>query len=248
VIIGVPREIKDGERRVALTPTGATVPVQAGHTVLIETEAGEGSGFPDAEYNAAGAEIHPNAAAAWEADLVLKVKEPLPPEYDFLRPGLALFTYLHLAAEPALTERLGAGQVTAIAYETVQERDGRLPLLQPMSEIGGRLAPQVAAHHLTHLAGGSGKLLGGVPGVPPAQVTVLGAGTVGSHAVQIAVGLGAQVTVFNRSVDPLRRLDATFGSRIVTIAASAPAIAEAVESADVLIGAVPVTGARARCS
>jgi alanine dehydrogenase len=219
--------------------------VGAGHRVVVESSAGAGSGFADAEYAAAGARLDPDPARVWAADLVVKVKEPLGSEYELLRPGLVLFTFLHLAAEPELTQQLIASGVTAIAYETVALADGSLPILAPMSEVAGRMAPQVAAHELTHMQGGAGKLLGGVPGTPPARVVVLGAGTVGSNAARIALGMGAEVVLFNRSIEPLRRLEMTLGGRLVTMAASAPTIGRAVESADVVIGAALVPGDRA---
>jgi alanine dehydrogenase len=245
VIIGTPKETKDNERRVALTPNGAAALVQAGHTVHIETGAGAGSGFSDDEYRAAGAYIESDPGGVWAADLVMKVKEPLPAEFEFLHEGQLLFTYLHLAAEPRLTDELVARRVTAIAYETITGAQGELPILVPMSEVAGRMAPQVAAHLLTHMQGGLGKLLGGVPGVPPAHVVVLGAGTVGMESARIAVGMGARVTVFNRGLDRLRALDVAFNGRIVTAAANRAAIAEAVRTADVVVGAVLVAGARA---
>jgi alanine dehydrogenase len=244
VIIGTPREIKDNERRVALTPDGVAALVQAGHTVLIEAGAGAGSGFADQEYVAAGARVEPDPSAVWVAEMVMKVKEPLPAEFGYLHNGMLLFTYLHLAAEPRLTDELLARRVTAIAYETVEEPRGELPILVPMSEVAGRMAPQVAAHILTHMQGGLGKLLGGVPGVPPAQVVVLGAGTVGAQAARVALGMGAQVTVFNRGLERLRALDVAFDGRVVTAAATPAAIAAAVRTADVLIGAVLVAGAK----
>jgi alanine dehydrogenase len=245
VIIGTPREIKDNERRVALTPDGIAALVQGGHTVLIEAGAGTGSGFADREYLAAGARVEPGPSAVWAADMVVKVKEPLAKEFGHLHDGQMLFTYLHLAPEPRLTEALLERRVTAIAYETIEGPQGELPILMPMSEVAGRMAPQVAAQLLTHMQGGLGKLLGGVPGVPPARVVVLGAGTVGAQAARVALGMGAQVTVFNRGLDRLRALDVAFGGRIVTAAATPAAIAEAVRTADVLIGAVLVPGARA---
>jgi alanine dehydrogenase len=245
VIIGTPREIKDNERRVALTPDGVAALVQGGHAVLIEAGAGAGSGFADREYLEAGARVEPGASAVWAAELVVKVKEPLPEEFGYLHEGLMLFTYLHLAAEPELTEALLERRVTAIAYETIEGPQGELPILVPMSEVAGRMAPQVAAHLLTHMQGGRGRLLGGVPGVPPARVVVLGAGTVGAQAARVALGMGAQVTVFNRGLERLRALDLAFGGRIVTAAATPAAIDEAVRTADVLIGAVLVPGARA---
>jgi alanine dehydrogenase len=181
----------------------------------------------------------------WAADLVVKVKEPLSAEYGLLRPGLVLFTYLHLAAEAQLTEELVAREVTSIAYETVETSSGKLPILEPMSEVAGRLAPQVAAHHLTHLGGGRGTLLGGVPGVAPARVIILGAGSVGANAARVALGMGASVTIFNRGLERLRALDLALGGRATTMAASPPAIAEAVQAADVVIGAVLIPGGRA---
>jgi len=245
VIIGVPKEIKDNERRVALTPAGANALVQIGHTVRIESGAGLGSGFSDDEYRAAGAQLDAEPARVWASPMIVKVKEPLPNEYEFLHADQVLFTYLHLAAEPELTRHLIARRVTAIAYETVQDAKGRLPILIPMSEVAGRLAPQVGAQALTHMQGGRGVLMGGVPGVHPARVVVLGAGTVGSHAARVALGMGARVTVFNRGLDQLRQLDLALGGRIVTMAANSSDIARAVQSADLVIGAVLVAGARA---
>ena len=205
--IGVPREIKPSELRVALTPAGALVLAEGGHRVLIETGAGQGSGYSDHDYRAAGAEILSTASAVWsDADLVLKVKEPVPSEYHYLRPDLALFTYLHLAADPALGAALVESGCTAIAYETVETDDGRLPLLAPMSEVAGRLAGQAAAFFLQHPLGGNGTLIGGVPGVAAAQVLVIGGGVVGTHAARMAVGLEAQVTILERSIERARAL------------------------------------------
>ena len=242
--IGVPAEIKDQERRVALTPTGARTLVDAGHQVAVQSGAGSGAGFADTEYLAAGARLT-DAAGAWSSELVVKVKEPLAAEYDYFRDGLLLFCYLHLAAEPELTQQLAQRGVTAIAYETVEAADGSLPLLTPMSIVAGRMAPQIAAGLLTHVEGGRGKLLAGIPGVPPSKVTVLGAGVVGTNAARIALGMGALVTVFDRNLDRLRMLDAQIGGRFLTMAASPPLIAESVQRADVVIGAVLVPGARA---
>ena len=244
MLVGVPKEIKDGEQRVALTPLGAEVLARAGHTVLIESGAGAGSRLADEQYAAAGARIVAGAADAWSAELVLKVKEPQPSEFGYFRRGQILFTYLHLAVEPELAHALLDGGVTGVAYETVRSPNGALPLLTPMSEIAGRLAPQVAATELTYLHGGCGKLLGGVPGVPPAQVVILGAGTVGTHAAQIALGMGAAVTVFDINLERLRWIDTAVAGRLTTVAASAPAIAQAVHTADAVIGAVLVPGAR----
>jgi alanine dehydrogenase len=245
MIIGTPKEIKDSEHRIALTPFAAEPLNQAGHTVVIEAGAGVGSGFTDGEYEAAGARVEADAARVWASDLVLKVKEPLPSEYAFFREDLLLFTYLHLAAEPKLTEQLVKHHVTAIAYETVQEPGGALPILTPMSEVAGRMAPQVAAQLLTHMQGGRGKLLGGVPGVAPGRVVVLGAGTVGTHAARIALGLGAEVAIFDINLGRLRNLDLALHGRVTTRAASPPTIEEAVRTADVVIGAVLVPGAKA---
>ena len=245
-VIGVPREIKRHENRVALTPAGTHALVQAGHTVLIERGAGEGSGFRDEDYADAGAQLVPHPEAVWEAaDLVLKVKEPLPEEYRFFRPGLTLFTYLHLAADEALTRALLDRGVTAIAYETVQRADGSLPLLTPMSEVAGRMAPQVGAHFLERAHGGRGVLLGGVPGVPPADVVIIGGGTVGRNAARIALGLGARVTVLDVRPEVLRWFDDVYGGRITTLMSNEYNIAHAVRRADLLIGAVLIPGARA---
>lgn len=244
--VGVPREIKKHEYRVALTPPGVQALVQAGHMVLVEAGAGEASGFPDEAYARSGAEIVPSAREVFaRADLVVKVKEPLPPEYDLLRPGQVLFTYLHLAAEPELTRALLARGVTAVAYETVQLPDGRLPLLTPMSEIAGRMAVQVGAHFLEHPQGGRGVLLAGVPGVPPADVVILGGGVVGTNAARMAVGLGARVTVLDVNPDRLRALDDLFGGQVTTLMSNQANIAAAVRRADLLIGAVLIPGARA---
>ena len=205
MIIGVPKEIKDNEYRVALTPGGAEMLVQAGHRVVVEQGAGVGSGFQDQEYLRSGATLEASAEKVWGgADMVLKVKEPLPQEYPYLRRDLLLFTYLHLAAERELTEALLRGGTTAIGYETVQRADGSLPLLTPMSQIAGRMAVQVAAHYLERNVGGRGKLLGGVPGVRPSDVVVIGGGTVGTNAAQIALGMGAHVTVVDSNADRLR--------------------------------------------
>lgn len=245
--IGVVREIKPGERRVALTPAGAQTLTANGHRVLVESGAGLGSGFDDESYRSAGAEIVPDAATVWgEADLVLKVKEPLEEEFAHFRPGLMLFTYLHLAAAPALARALLEHEVVAFGYETVRGRNGNsLPLLAPMSEIAGRLATQVGAHFLQGSAGGKGVLLGGVPGVPPAHVVIIGAGTVGSNAAQIAVGMGARVTVVDKNPEPLHRLDSIYRGRIETVLANTIVLEDLVATADLLISSVLVPGARA---
>jgi len=246
MIIGVPKEIKDNEYRVSMTPGGVELLVQAGHQVLVEQGAGVGSGFPDQEYARSGARILARAADVWaQADMVVKVKEPLRQEYPFLREGLVLFTYLHLAADRELTDALLAHKVTAIGYETVQRADGSLPLLTPMSQIAGRMAAQIAAHYLECTAGGMGKLMGGVPGVRPANVVVIGGGTVGTNAAQIALGMGAHVTVVDVSADRLRYLSEVLHGNLVTLASHPRNIAEAVAQADVVIGAVLRPGAKA---
>jgi len=246
MIIGVPKEIKDRENRVALTPGGARLLTQLGHRVLIEQSAGEGSGFSDDEYRLNGAEIVATHAEAWQrAEMVLKVKEPLPAEYDLLRPGLLLFTYLHLAAEEALTRELMQKRVTAIAYETVELADGSLPLLTPMSEVAGKMAIQVAAHYLEKTHGGRGKLLGGVPGVRPADVVIIGGGVVGTSAARVALGMGADVTIIDKDLNRLRYLSEILHGSLTTLASNPYNIAEAVKFADVVVGAVLVKGAKA---
>ena len=246
MIIGVPKEIKDYEYRVSLTPDGARVLLQAGHRVVVEPSAGQGSGFSDDAYRQAGVQVAGSKAEVFQqADLIVKVKEPQLSECALFRPGQVLFTYLHLASLPDLTKALVAADITAIAYETVEARDHSLPMLRPMSEIAGRLAVQVGAHYLGTVQGGRGLLLAGVPGVPPAHVVVLGAGVVGTSAVRIAVGMGARVTVINLDLDRLRFLDDLYGGRIATCAATESAIERAVVEADLVIGAVLVPGARA---
>lgn len=245
MIVGVPKEIKVKENRVALTPGGAASLARRGHRVLVQAGAGAGSGLPDADYASAGATIVPTAEEAWAAELVAKVKEPVEAEYGFLRSDLLLFTYLHLAADRPLTERLLESRATAIAYETVQLDDGSLPLLTPMSEVAGRLAPQVGAYHLQKPNGGRGVLLGGVPGVPPGKVVVIGGGVVGTNAARIALGMGAQVTVLDVSHRRLQYLDDVFNGRLLTLASSEPNLAHALHEADLLIGAVLIPGARA---
>ncbi|MBI4247653.1 MAG: alanine dehydrogenase, partial [Candidatus Rokubacteria bacterium] len=245
MIVGVPKEIKPGEQRVALTPAGARALAEHGHRVLVEREAGLGSGIRDDEYVKVGASLA-SAEQVWAgADLVLKVKEPLAEEYGRLRAGQVLFTYLHLAPAPELTRALRRAEVIALAYETVQRADGSLPLLTPMSEVAGRLAVQEGAYHLGRVQDGRGILLSGVPGVPPGNVVILGAGTVGLNAAKTAVGLGADVAILDVNLDRLRYVDDLFGSRIVTLYSSSFNIAEAVRRADLLIGAVLVAGARA---
>lgn len=246
MVIGVPTETKTREYRVGLTPAGARTLVEDGHRVLVQNGAGLGSGFADAQYAAVGATLVESAAEAWDgAELVIKVKEPLPAEYPRLRPGLLLFTYLHLAPAPELTEQLLTRQVTGIAYETVQNADGSLPLLHPMSEVAGRMAPQVGAWYLQKENGGKGLLLAGAPGVKPGRVVILGAGTVGTNAVRIAVGLGAEVTVLDLDGTRLEALDEHYGNRVRTLMSNSQNIEEEVRRADLLIGAVLVAGARA---
>lgn len=243
MVIGAPKEIKDHETRVGLTPAGVKTLRKAGHEVLVEKSAGEGSNLPDSEYEAAGAVLLDSAADVWgQADIIVKVKEPQPSEYGYLRPGLTLFTYLHLAPLPELTQRLLDSKTTAIAYETVELENGRLPLLEPMSEVAGRLAPQEGAEYLEAAHGGRGVLLGGVPGVPPAEVVILGAGIVGSNAAKVAVGTGAQVTILDLNVDRLRKLDDIYQGRLTTLVSNPAVLEEACLKADVLIGAVLVAG------
>jgi alanine dehydrogenase len=245
VRIGVAKEIKTDEYRVALTPAGARELVQKGHEVLIETGAGDGSAMPDADYERVGAQIG-SVDEVWErAELLLKVKEPVEPEYTRLREDLVLFTYLHIAADEPLTRALVDSGVTAVAYETVETEDRRLPLLAPMSEIAGRLAPQAGAYFLEKPLGGRGLLLGGVPGVQPGKVLVLGGGVVGYNAAVIAIGLGAQVTILDKSIDRMRYLDEILSGRVSTVMSSTLQIESMIGDADLVIGAVLVPGARA---
>jgi len=244
--IGVPREIKVHEYRVGLVPAGVRELVAAGHEVMIETEAGEGVGILDLQYQQAGASIGRNAAEVFRfADLVVKVKEPQLSECRMLREGQVLFTYLHLAADPAQARALMDSGATAIAYETVTGADGSLPLLTPMSEVAGRMSIQVAASCLQKANGGSGVLLGGVPGVPPARVVVLGGGVAGTQAIEMAVGLQADVTVVDRSLKRLRELAAQFGGRLKTVYSTSEAVEQLVTESDVVIGAVLIPGAAA---
>jgi alanine dehydrogenase len=245
VIIGVPREIKTGEQRVALTPAGARALTEAGHRVLVEQSAGLRSGIRDAEYAEAGGELGAVERIWAEAELILKVKEPVPPEYPRLRREQIIFTYLHLAAMPDLARALQKAGVIAIGYETVQRADGSLPLLTPMSEVAGRLAVQEGAHYLGSAHGGRGILLSGVPGVPRGNVAILGGGTAGLNAAKVAVGLGADVSVLDLNLDRLRHLDDLFGGAVVTLASNRFNITQVVQRADLLIGAVLVAGARA---
>lgn len=245
MIVGIPKEIKNNENRVAITPAGVTALVQNGHKVLVETNAGLGSGFTDENYAAVGAEIVATAAEAWSADMVMKVKEPLAPEYEFFREGLILFTYLHLAPEPELTRALMEKKVVAIAYETIQLDNGSLPLLTPMSEVAGRMAVQIGAQFLEKPYGGKGVLLAGVPGVPKGEVVIVGGGIVGTNAAKMALGLGANVTILDISADRLRQLDDMFQGQIQTLMSNSFNIANAVKKADLLVGAVLIPGARA---
>src|SRR5581483_7869439 len=246
MIIGVPKEVKDHETRVGLVPSGVTALREAGHEVLVQSTAGEGSSITDREYMQAGGAIVEKADEVWRrADLVVKVKEPQPSEYAFLRPGLALFTYLHLAPLPELTNRLLETKVNGIAYETIREKDGSLPLLTPMSEVAGRMAVQVGAQYLEAPNGGRGILLGGVPGVAPANVVVLGGGIVGLNAAKVALGMGAHVTIIDRNLNRLRELDDIFNGQVVTLASNAWTIGENLKMADLVIGAVLIPGASA---
>jgi alanine dehydrogenase len=243
--VGVPREVKNSEHRVAMTPDGVREFDRAGIRVLVETGAGEGASITDDDFVAAGATIVPTAADAWSAEMVVKVKEPKPEEFGFLRPDLTLFTYLHLAAYPAVADALITSGTTAIAYETVQLDDGSLPLLAPMSEVAGRLAPQMGAHFLERHKGGRGVLMGGVPGVGPAKVVVLGAGNVGWSSAVIAAGMEAEVTVLDKNLERLRYVDQIHKGRISTLASNHGSIERTVRGADLVIGAVLVAGGRA---
>jgi len=246
MIIGVPKEIKDSEARVGVTPAGVKALAEAGHYVLVETQAGAQSGFPDAEYQNAGAEIVGDAGHVWgKSETVVKVKEPIEQEYVFFREGLVLFTYLHLAPLPALTDKLLESKVIGIASETVRDRQGRLPLLVPMSEVAGRMSVQVGATYLEKERGGRGILLGGVPGVPPAHVCIIGGGIVGTNAARIALGFGAKVTLVDVNLNRLRELDDIFGGRLYTLASNSYNVAQATKEADLVIGGVLIPGAMA---
>ncbi|MBI4013003.1 MAG: alanine dehydrogenase [Candidatus Rokubacteria bacterium] len=245
MIVGVPREIKPGEQRVALTPGGAAALAEAGHRVLVERGAGAGSGIRDDEYAAVGAALVSVEEVWARAELVLKVKEPIPAEYERMRPDQILFTYLHLAPAPELAEALRRAGVVAIAYETVERADGSLPLLTPMSEVAGRLAVQEGAFYLGKAHGGRGILLSGVPGVPRGNVVIVGAGTVGVNAAKTAVGLGADVSILDVNLDRLRAVDDLFAGQVVTLFSTSYNIAQVIQRADLLIGAVLIAGARA---
>jgi alanine dehydrogenase len=243
--VGVPREIKTAEGRVSLTPDGVREFERMGTQVFVETGAGEGASISDSDYVSAGATIVPTAADAWSQHMVVKVKEPKPEEFGFLRPDLTLFTYLHLAAYPEVAKALLSAGTTAFAYETVQTSDNKLPLLAPMSEVAGRLAPQMGAQFLERHRGGRGVLMGGVPGVKPAKVVVLGAGNVGWSAARIAAGMEAEVTVIDKDLDRLRYLDQIYTGRLTTVASNRGSIERSVAEADLVIGAVLVAGGRA---
>ncbi|NCU18697.1 alanine dehydrogenase [Pallidibacillus pasinlerensis] len=245
MIIGVPKEIKNNENRVALTPAGVVNLVNAGQTVIIESGAGLGSSFSDDEYRAAGAEIIESASEVWaKADMIMKVKEPLEAEYKYFRKGLILFTYLHLAAEPELTKALVENEVTAIAYETITVNN-TLPLLTPMSEVAGRMAAQIGAQFLEKSKGGKGILLSGIPGVKRGKVTIIGGGVVGENAARIAIGLGADVTIIDLNPARLRQLEEIFGNQVQTLMSNSYNIAEAVKDSDIVIGSVLIPGRRA---
>ena len=245
MIIGIPKEIKNNENRVALPPSGVFDLTNRGHQVLVEKDAGKGSAITDEEYVAAGATIIDNAADVWAAEMVMKVKEPLPEEYHYFRKGLLLFTYLHLAANKPLTEALVESGVNAIAYENVQPADNTLPLLAPMSEIAGRMAAQIGANYLERVNGGKGILLSGVPGVRRGNVVVIGGGVVGLNAAKLAVGLGANVTLLDVSVPRLKELDIIFGNSVQTMMSNSYNIQEALKTADLVIGAVLIPGHKA---
>jgi alanine dehydrogenase len=244
--IGVPKEIKDNEYRVALTPGGARVLANAGHTVYVQKSAGEGSSFSDKEYEDAGAKILATAADVFsDSEMIIKVKEPLKEEYDLLKPEHILFTYLHLAASKELTDALVNKGLVGIAYETIQLPNGSLPLLTPMSEIAGRMAVQIGAQYLEKSYGGRGILLGGIPGVPPADVVIIGGGVTGTQAAKIALGMGANVSILDTNLDRLRYLEDILSGRLVTLSSNFETLERAVQYADLLIGAVLIPGAKA---
>lgn len=242
--IGIPKEIMNNENRVGITPAGVSIFVNHQHEVIIEKDAGKNAGFSNEDYEKAGAKIVDTAQEAWDVDMVLKVKEPQPEEYQYFREGLIIFAYFHLAAFPELTKELLDKKIVAIAYETVQ-LNGTLPLLTPMSEIAGRMAPQIGAQYLEKTYGGKGILLGSVPGVKRGKITIIGGGVVGTNAAKIAVGLGADVTIIDLNAERLRQLDDIFGSNINTLMSNPYNIASAVQEADLVIGAVLIPGARA---
>lgn len=244
--IGIPKEIKIEEHRVSIPPSGVREFVKHGHNVFVETNAGIGSGFSNEEYRDAGATLIASAKDVWaRANMVIKVKEPQAVEYPYMRPDLVLFTYLHLAADEKLTHAMLDSGVMGIAYETVEDREGRLPLLEPMSEVAGRMASQVVSHYLEKHQGGRGVLMGGVPGVAPAHVVVLGAGTVGTNATKVALGMGARVTLLDVNLERLRYLDDVLDGRLTTLYSNHGNIAASIQSTDAVIGSVLITGARA---
>lgn len=243
--IGIPKEIKNNENRVSATPEVVDALVRDGHEVVVEKDAGKGSTIPDEEYTAVGATIEPDAAKVWDSDMVVKVKEPIEEEYKYFHEGLLLFTYLHLADNEPLAEALVKSGVTAVAYETVQEADGSLPLLSPMSEVAGRVAAQVGAQYLETLNGGKGKLMAGVPGVKPAKVVVIGGGNVGYNAARIAHGMGANVTILQLGIARQKELDNLFHGEVNVLASNPRNIEQEVKDADVVIGAVLVAGKKA---
>jgi len=246
MVVGTVREIKDNEYRVGLVPGGVKTLADSGQQVLVETRAGEGSGISDDEYRQAGAEIVASAAEVWKrAEVLVKVKEPIEPEYGLMREGQVLFTYLHLAPLPKLTSVLLERKVTGVAYETITGPEGSLPLLTPMSEVAGRMSIQVGARYLERVNGGRGVLLGGVPGVPPAEVIIIGGGVVGMNAAKMALGMGARVTILDRSVTKMQYIDDVFGGHVATLMSNPIAIARAAARADLLVGAVLIPGAAA---
>jgi alanine dehydrogenase len=246
MIIGLPREIKDKESRVGLTPAGVKTLHDAGHTILIEKDAGEGSGIPDEQYRGAMGQIVDTADEVWQrAEMIVKVKEPVGPEYERMREGQLLFTYLHLAPDPHLTQVMLDRKVTGVAYETITNAEGHLPLLTPMSEVAGRMSVQIGAHYLQKSEGGRGVLMGGVPGVLPAKTVIIGGGVVGVNALKMAVGLGASVHVLDRNLDRLRYLDDIFGAKIRTLASNPYTVQEAIANADLVIGGILIPGASA---
>ncbi|MFO0746029.1 MAG: alanine dehydrogenase [Myxococcota bacterium] len=246
MIVGVPKEIKAQENRVGLVPGGVKMLTSAGHKVLVQKTAGFGSGISDEQFERAGATLVDSAADVWNrADMIVKVKEPIPSEYGYFREGLIVYTYLHLAAVPELGAELVKKKVTSIAYETIEDRNGHLPLLKPMSEIAGKMSVQVGAHWLEKHQGGMGLLLGGVPGTKPGHVVILGGGTVGTNAAKIAVGMGARVTILDRSLDRLTYLDDVFLGRATTLHSNPETVEDSVLQADLLVGGVLITGARA---
>ncbi|HKQ75433.1 MAG TPA: alanine dehydrogenase [Blastocatellia bacterium] len=246
MIIGLPKEIKDNEYRVGLTPAGVKTLSDYGHTVLVETKAGEGSGISDEEYSAATGRIVETADEVWQrSEMIVKVKEPVGPEYKRMREGQILFTYLHLAPDQKLTQAMLKSKITGVAYETITNDEGHLPLLTPMSEVAGRMAVQVGAHYLQKPEGGRGVLMGGVPGVLPAKVVIIGGGVVGINSIKMAVGLGANVTVLDKNLERLRYLDDIFGAKIKTLVSNPYTVQDACANADLVIGAVLIPGASA---